>query len=275
MRLVIRRRLIGCGLFAALLFLVNTLASSASEPDAKTYWDVNDIRPGMKGTGQTVMVGTKLEEFGAEVLGVMRGVSPGRDMVLCRLTGCNLEHAGIIQGMSGSPIYIDGKLLGAVAFAWEFAKDPIAGVTPFQQMVQYVRASDKRIAAEAKDPVKGESIRAAVGDVSRPVLIDGVATKSCITKVGAVAGKKIVTIEGLAPQGGLHPVQQAFLDADALQCGYCTPGMILGAVALLRRTPNPSEAEIATGMNGHICRCGTYPRVISAIRSAAGKGGKA
>ena len=76
------------------------------------------------------MVGTKLEEFGAEVLGVMKDVNPGRDMVLCRLTGCNLEHAGIIQGMSGSPIYIDGKLLGAVAFAWEFAKDPIAGVTP-------------------------------------------------------------------------------------------------------------------------------------------------
>ena len=95
------------------------------------------------------MVGTKLEEFGAEVLGVMKGVSPGRDMVLCRLDGCNLEHAGIIQGMSGSPIYIDGKLLGAVAFAWEFAKDPIAGVTPFSQMVQYVRSSDKRIAAEA------------------------------------------------------------------------------------------------------------------------------
>jgi aerobic-type carbon monoxide dehydrogenase small subunit (CoxS/CutS family) len=107
------------------------------------------------------------------------------------------------------------------------------------------------------------------------VLVDGLATKSCITKVGAVAGKKIVTIEGLAPEGALHPVQQAFLDADALQCGYCTPGMILGAVALLRRTPNPTEAEIATGMNGHICRCGTYPRVISAIRSAAGKGGKA
>ena len=76
------------------------------------------------------------------------------------------------------------------------------------------------------------------------VLVDGVATKSCLTKVGAVAGKRIVTIEGLAPEGKLHPVQQAFLDADALQCGYCTPGMILGAVALLGRTPNPSEAEI-------------------------------
>src|SRR5438445_10446375 len=107
------------------------------------------------------------------------------------------------------------------------------------------------------------------------VLLDGVATRSCITKVGAVGAKKVVTIEGLASEGKLHPMQQAFLDHDALQCGYCTPGMILGAVALLGRTPNPSEAEIATGMNGHICRCGTYPRVVRAIRSAAGKGGRA
>jgi aerobic-type carbon monoxide dehydrogenase small subunit (CoxS/CutS family) len=106
------------------------------------------------------------------------------------------------------------------------------------------------------------------------VLIDGVATRSCLTKVGAVGAKKITTIEGLAPEGKLHPMQQAFLEADALQCGYCTPGMILGAVSLLRRNPNPSEQEIAAGMNGHICRCGTYPRVVSAIRAAA-KGGRA
>ena len=117
----------------------------------------------MKGVGQTVMVGTKLEEFGAEVLGVMRDVNPGRDMVLCRLTGCNLEHAGIIQGMSGSPIYIDGKLLGAVAFAWEFAKDPIAGVTPFSQMVQYVRSNDRRIAAESKAKARRRRFHAAAG----------------------------------------------------------------------------------------------------------------
>jgi aerobic-type carbon monoxide dehydrogenase small subunit (CoxS/CutS family) len=107
------------------------------------------------------------------------------------------------------------------------------------------------------------------------VLIDGVAAKSCITKVGAVAGKRIVTIEGLAPANGLHPVQEAFLAADALQCGWCTPGMILGAVSLLNRTPHPSEAEIVAGMNGHICRCGTYSRVVAAIQSAAGKGGRA
>src|SRR4051812_35148191 len=131
----------------AMLLVVGSSALGG-EPDSKTYWDVADLRPGMKGVGRTVMVGTKLEEFGAEVLGVMKGVSPGRDMVLCRLTGCNLEHAGIIQGMSGSPIYIDGKLVGAVAFAWEFAKDPIAGVTPFSQMLQYARSNDRQLAAE-------------------------------------------------------------------------------------------------------------------------------
>src|SRR5438132_7225654 len=107
------------------------------------------------------------------------------------------------------------------------------------------------------------------------VLIDGIAARSCQVKAGAVSGKRITTIEGLAPAGGLHPVQQAFLDAGAMQCGYCTPGMILGAVSLLRKNPAPSEAEISTGLNGHICRCGTYPRVVAAVRSAASKGGRA
>ncbi|MBS1858749.1 MAG: (2Fe-2S)-binding protein [Acidobacteria bacterium] len=107
------------------------------------------------------------------------------------------------------------------------------------------------------------------------VLVDGVATRSCLTRVGTVAGKRITTIEGLAAAGALHPVQQAFLDHDAMQCGYCTPGMILGAVSLLGRNPNPSDAEIVSGMNGHICRCGTYPRVVAAIREAARKGGRA
>lgn len=107
------------------------------------------------------------------------------------------------------------------------------------------------------------------------VLIDGQPAKSCLTKVGWVAGKRVVTIEGLAPEGKLHAVQEAFLETDAMQCGWCTPGMILGAVALLRRTPNPSDAEIASGMNGHICRCGTYPRIVRAIHAAAKKGGRA
>jgi nicotinate dehydrogenase subunit A len=84
-----------------------------------------------------------------------------------------------------------------------------------------------------------------------------------------------VTIEGLAKNGELHPVQQAFLDTEAMQCGWCTPGMILGAVGLLARTPHPTDAEIVSGMNGHICRCGTYPRIVAAVRQAAKKGGRA
>ena len=97
--------------------------------------------------------------------------------------------------------------------------------------------------------------------------------RSCITKVGAVAGKKIVTIEGLAAEGKLHPVQQAFLDQEAMQCAYCTPGMIMAAVGLLGRNGNPSEAEIVRGMSGNLCRCGTYPRIVAAVQQAA-KGGR-
>jgi aerobic-type carbon monoxide dehydrogenase small subunit (CoxS/CutS family) len=105
------------------------------------------------------------------------------------------------------------------------------------------------------------------------VLVDGQPMKSCLTKAGSVAGKRIVTIEGLVVGGKLHPVQEAFLKEGAMQCGWCTPGMILGAVGLLKRFPNPTDAEIVSGMEGHICRCGTYPRVIAAIhRAAAGTG---
>jgi aerobic-type carbon monoxide dehydrogenase small subunit (CoxS/CutS family) len=101
------------------------------------------------------------------------------------------------------------------------------------------------------------------------VLVDGQPMKSCLTKAGSVLGKRIVTIEGLAEGGKLHPVQAAFLEDDAMQCGWCTPGMILGAVGLLTRFPNPTDADILSGMEGHICRCGTYSRVIAAIHRAA------
>jgi aerobic-type carbon monoxide dehydrogenase small subunit (CoxS/CutS family) len=101
------------------------------------------------------------------------------------------------------------------------------------------------------------------------VLLDGKAQRSCITRVGAVSQKQITTIEGLANGEHLHPVQQAFLEAGAMQCGYCTSGMIMSAVALLQRNPSPSEGEIVNFMDGNICRCGTYPRIVSAIQKAA------
>lgn len=101
------------------------------------------------------------------------------------------------------------------------------------------------------------------------VLIDGKAHRSCITPVSSLANKSVTTIEGLARGQHLHPVQQAFLDEDAMQCAYCTSGMIMSAVSLLNNKRNPSDEEILQFMQGNICRCGTYPRIVSAIRKAA------
>lgn len=101
------------------------------------------------------------------------------------------------------------------------------------------------------------------------VLVDGAAVRSCVTPVGAAADKQILTVEGLERNGELHPLQQAFLDAGALQCAYCTSGMLLSAAALLRRIPNPSRDETIRAMNGNICRCGAYPRILDAVARAA------
>ena len=101
------------------------------------------------------------------------------------------------------------------------------------------------------------------------VLIDGRPRRSCITPVGAVAEKRIKTIESMEKNGQLHPFQEAFVEREAMQCGYCTAGMIMSGVALLEKNQNPSENEIVRSMNGNICRCGTYPRIVDAIRQAA------
>jgi hypothetical protein len=146
-----------------LLFLLLTPIQASPKPD--TYWQVDDVRPGMKGKGVTVMKGTKLETFDAVVLGVLKNTSPGRDLVLCRLSGLGLEKTGIIAGMSGSPVTIDGKLLGAVAYAWAYGTEPIAGITPFSQMHAFVEAFERRDLAEEAKPRR-------VG-LNTPVTIDG------------------------------------------------------------------------------------------------------
>src|ERR1019366_2087535 len=102
-----------------------------------------------------------------------------------------------------------------------------------------------------------------------PVLLDGVPVRSCRTPARVAQGKHITTIEGLEQDGELHPLQAAFIQADAMQCGYCTPGMIMAAAGLLHKTPHPDEAEIKHAMQINICRCGTYPRIIQAVRQAA------
>ena len=101
------------------------------------------------------------------------------------------------------------------------------------------------------------------------VLLDGVAVRSCITPVAHAEGKRVLTVEGLERDGQLHPLQQAFLDCEAFQCGYCTPGMIMSALSLLNTCQDPDEAQIVSAMDGKICRCGTYHRIVRAVRQAA------
>src|SRR5664280_2929794 len=101
------------------------------------------------------------------------------------------------------------------------------------------------------------------------VLLDGRATRSCLIAASSAAEAKIITIEGLEHDGKLSAVQQAFLDEGAFQCGYCTSGMILSATSLLHETSHPGEEEIVSAMNGNICRCGTYPRIVEAVKRAA------
>jgi aerobic-type carbon monoxide dehydrogenase small subunit (CoxS/CutS family) len=101
------------------------------------------------------------------------------------------------------------------------------------------------------------------------VLVDGQPTRACIMPLGAAIGRLVLTVEGLAAHGQLHSLQQAFLDADAMQCGYCTPGMIMAALGLLVHCPDPSEDAIIAAMQGNICRCGTYARIVRAIQQAA------
>ena len=101
------------------------------------------------------------------------------------------------------------------------------------------------------------------------VLVEGMPYRSCLLQVGSVENKQITTVEGLAKDNTLHPVQQAFIDEGAFQCGYCTPGMILSAVAMLRQSSNPTDEQIYKWMNGNICRCNGYSKIIRAIRLAA------
>ena len=101
------------------------------------------------------------------------------------------------------------------------------------------------------------------------VLVGGRAVRSCVTPLAEVDGKEVLTIEGLEQDGQLHPLQQAFLDAGAFQCGYCTPGMIMSGMALLNSCPDPNKEQIVEALEGNICRCGGYLRIIRAVRQAA------
>lgn len=158
------------------LALLFTSLAAASPPleDFETI-PVSDIRPGMVGEGRTVFAGTKIESFKVTILGVLRNYGPNQNMILAELEGGPLAHTGVIAGMSGSPVYIDGKLIGAVAFAFPFAKDPIAGITPIQEMLDATATpSRRRAAARLEFPLTPQVLAAAVPKKLHPVSIQGI-----------------------------------------------------------------------------------------------------
>src|SRR5204863_7354147 len=127
---------------------VLALAAALSAQTASTpLFPLKDVRAGMRGTGRTVFSGDRVEEFQVEILGVLENFGPKESLILARLSGGPLEHTGVMQGMSGSPVYIDGKLAGAVAMAFPFSKDPIAGIRPIEEMI---RATNPSASAPAK-----------------------------------------------------------------------------------------------------------------------------
>src|SRR5438477_11266844 len=120
---------------AVAVILIGAFSFSLSAQNTK-FMSVDEIRPGMKGYAKTVFQGTKIEQFDVELLGVLKNFAPKQDMILARLSGGPLARTGVIAGMSGSPVYIDGKLLGAVAFSFPYSTEPIAGIQPIQQMME-------------------------------------------------------------------------------------------------------------------------------------------
>src|SRR5262245_64035098 len=140
-------------LAAILMLLCTMIVVAAQNPRSGRFMGVDEVRPGMKGVGRTVFEGTAIQEFQVEVMGVLKNVQPKQDLILARLSGGPLEKTGVIQGMSGSPVYIDGRLLGAVAFSFPFAKDPIAGIQPISQMVDVLnqRPAGGRAAVSPED----------------------------------------------------------------------------------------------------------------------------
>lgn len=201
----------------------STTKAEAKQGKPENYWQVDDVRVGMKGQGRTVMKGTKIEPFDAEVLGVLKNTSPGRDLVLCRLSGLNLDKTGVIAGMSGSPVYIDGKLLGAVAYAWAFGKEPIAGVTPFSQMHGFVEAYERRDLVEQNKPMRiglhkpltVDGLKFQTVTVSHdfleptPTAADGLWLTPLRTPLAATGftPHSLKLLRGVFPEGGMVPMQ--------------------------------------------------------------------
>ena len=217
----------------AVLLLGNSLLAQNVPmplPKAETFWNVDDVHQGMKGQGKSVIKGTKIESFDAEVIGVLKNTSPGRDLILCKLSGMNLDKTGVIAGMSGSPIYIEGKLLGAVAYAWAFGKEPIAGVTPFSQMQSFAAAYEPRGRRHAEEQAGAR--RPGEADPAGWPRIPGRDDRGRLPRAAAGVGRRHVDDPaedagdddrhvGTQPGGDARTLQRLRPGADARRRGGC------------------------------------------------------
>jgi aerobic-type carbon monoxide dehydrogenase small subunit (CoxS/CutS family) len=187
--------------------------------------------------------------------------------LLPRLAGAEVRGR---RGLSNGPKRVSelGGLDMAQTISFKLNGKPVSVTTDDRRPLLWVLRTDLGLTG-----TKFGCGRALCGACT--VLVDNKAVRSCVYPVRNVSGKEVITIEGLAQNGDLHPLQKAFAQHDALQCGFCTPGMILGAYSFLYRNPQPTEAEIIQGMEGHLCRCGAHVRIIKAIQTAAAemKGG--
>ena len=182
--------------FGTISFALLFTSFAAGSPPLENFETipVSDIRPGMVGEGRTVFSGSTIESFKVTILGVLRNYGPNQNMILAELEGGPLAHTGVIAGMSGSPVYIDGKLIGAIAFAFPFAKDPIAGITPIQEMLDATATpSRRRAAARLEFPLAPEVLAAAVPKKLHPVSIQGVSLTG-VEFLGPHIGKQLIPI---------------------------------------------------------------------------------
>jgi hypothetical protein len=183
---------------------------------------VDEIKPGMKGTGRSVFFGTEVKEFGVEVVDVMRHVLPRGDLILCRLSGQGLEESGVVAGMSGSPVYIDGRLIGAVAYAWAFAKEPLAGVTPAAQMLRIWDEPDR-----SESPGGARSSRASGGSG-----LAGLSALPLPVALSAYSPALAELVEPAMKRLGFTPLAAAGSGAVAADTAGLVPGAAVG-VALI------------------------------------------
>lgn len=212
----------------------------AVEIRKESYWKVDDVRPGMTGYGMTVVKGTQPERFNAEVLGIIKAFSPGQDLVIVRLAGLGLEKTGVISGMSGSPVYLDGKLLGAVAYTWSFGTEPIGGVTLFSQMVDYTNPK-KRDVNVARSEIENYLLDGPV-----PVLSGGCTPAAFdATGISAVAGGgSLVPIASPVVATGLSEAVREALAPHLAQNGMF---LVQGGAAGKSVAEQHAQAKIVPG----------------------------